>query len=108
MLRLQSGFELDYANIYNESCIQERDVKNFERAIQNVWRHTNILRSTGFEEGHVSKDGLPEPVLFYQLPYISEDGINTPAMLKRLYELRDYARHNIDTVVCRYWWFLFG
>lgn len=99
MLRLQSGFELDYANIYNESCIQVRDVKNFERAIQNVWRHTNILRSTGFEEGHVSKDGLPEPVLFYQLPYISEDGINTPAMLKRLYELRDYARHNIDTVV---------
>ena len=48
---------------------------------------------------HVSKDGLPEPVLFYQLPYISEDGINTPDMLKRLYELRDYARHNIDTVV---------
>ena len=46
MLRLQSGFELDYANIYNESCIQERDVNNFERAIQNVWRHTNILRST--------------------------------------------------------------
>ena len=45
MLRLQSGFELDYANIYNESCIQERDVNNFERAIQNVWRHTNILRS---------------------------------------------------------------
>ena len=99
MLRLQSGFELDYANIYNESCIQERDVNNFERAIQNVWRHTNILRSTGFEEGHVSKDGLPEPVLFYQLPYISEDGINTPNMLKRLYELRDYVRHNIDTVV---------
>ena len=64
-----------------------------------MWRHTNILRSTGFEEGHVSKDGLPEPVLFYQLPYISEDGINTPDMLKRLYELRDYARHNIDTVV---------
>lgn len=60
MLRLQSGFELDYANIYNESCIQERDINNFERAIQNVWRHTNILRSTGFEEGHVSKDGLPE------------------------------------------------
>ena len=55
MLRLQSGFELDYANIYNESCIQERDVNNFERAIQNVWRHTNILRSTGFEEGHVLK-----------------------------------------------------
>ena len=43
MLRLQSGFELDYANIYNESCIQERDVNNFERAIQNVWRHTNIF-----------------------------------------------------------------
>ena len=37
-----------------------------------------------FEEGHVSKDGLPEPVLFYQLPYISEDGINTPDMLERL------------------------
>lgn len=37
-------------------------------------------------------------MLFYQLPYISEDGI-TPDMLERLYELRDYARHNIDTVV---------
>lgn len=99
MLRLGSGFELDYSNIYNESCIQERDVNNFERAIQNIWHHTNILRSTGFEEGHVSKDGLPEPVLFYQLPYISENGINTPHMLERLYELRDYARNHIDTVV---------
>ncbi len=52
MLQLDSGFELDYNNIYNESCIQARDIQNFERAIQNVWRHTNILRSTGYEEGH--------------------------------------------------------
>ena len=45
MLQLDSGFELDYSNIYNESCIQARDIQNFERAIQNVWRHTNILIS---------------------------------------------------------------
>ena len=55
MLQLDSGFELDYNNIYNESCIQARDIQNFERAIQNVWRHTNILRSTGYEEGHLLK-----------------------------------------------------
>lgn len=77
MLQLDSGFELDYNNIYNESCIQARDIQNFERAIQNVWRHTNILRSTGYEEGHLSKDGQPEPILFYQLPYISENGTYT-------------------------------
>lgn len=99
MLQLDSGFELDYSNIYNESCIQARDIQNFERAIQNVWRHTNILRSTGFEEGHLSKDGQPEPILFYQLPYISEDGINTPSMMKRLDELSEYGREHIDTVV---------
>lgn len=99
MLRLDSGFELDYSNIYNESCIQKKDVNNFERAIQNVWRHTNILRSTGFEEGHVSKDGEPEPILFYQLPYISDQGINTPHMIERLKELGEYGRQHIDTVV---------
>lgn len=99
MLRLDSGFELDYSNIYNESCIQEKDINNFARAIQNVWRHTNILRSTGFEEGHVSKDGEPEPILFYQLPYISDQGINTPHMIERLKELGEYGRQHIDTVV---------
>ena len=99
MLQLDSGFELDYSNIYNESCIQVRDIQNFERAIQNVWRHTNILRSTGYEEGHLSKDGQPEPILFYQLPYISENGINTPKMMDRLQKLRSYARTTIDTVV---------
>lgn len=99
MLRLDSGFELDYSNIYNESCIQKKDVNNFERAIQNVWRHTNILRSTGFEEGHVSKDGEPEPILFYQLPYISDQGINRPHMIERLKELGEYGRQHIDTVV---------
>ena len=99
MLQLDSGFELDYNNIYNESCIQARDIQNFERAIQNVWRHTNILRSTGYEEGHLSKDGQPEPILFYQLPYISENGINTPNMMDRLHDLGDYARKSIDTVV---------
>ena len=99
MLRLDSGFELDYSNIYNESCIQKKDVNNFERAIQNVWRHTNILRSTGFEAGHVSKDGEPEPILFYQLPYISDQGINTPHMIERLKELGEYGRQHIDTVV---------
>lgn len=99
MLRLDSGFELDYSNIYNESCIQKKDVNNFERAIQNVWRHTNILRSTGFEEGHVSKDGESEPILFYQLPYISDQGINTPHMIERLKELGEYGRQHIDTVV---------
>ena len=102
MLQLDSGFELDYNNIYNESCIQARDIQNFERAIQNVWRHTNILRSTGYEEGHLSKDGQPEPILFYQLPYISENGINTPDMMDRLHDLGDYARKSIDTVVS-YW-----
>ena len=69
MLQLDSGFELDYSNIYNESCIQARDIQNFERAIQNVWRHTNILRSTGYEEGHLSKDGQPEQFYFINTLY---------------------------------------
>ena len=57
------------------------------------------MRSTGYEEGHLSKDGQPEPILFYQLPYISENGINTPDMMDRLHDLGDYARKSIDTVV---------
>lgn len=99
MLRLDSGFELDYSNMYNESCIQAKDIQNFDRAIQNVWQHTHILRTTGFEEGHVSKDGLPEPILFFQLPYIDEHNINTPDMMERLNTLREYGRAHIDTVV---------
>ena len=99
MLRLQSGFELDYANIYNESCIQERDVNNFERlykmyGVIQIFCVLQALKKVMF-----LKMVYLNLCCFYQLPYISEDGINTPDMLERLYELRDYARHNIDTVV---------
>ncbi len=49
-----------------KAAYRQGTYKTFERAIQNVWRHTNILRSTGYEEGHLSKDGQPEPILFYR------------------------------------------
>lgn len=57
------------------------------------------LRSTGYEEGHVSKTVCLDPALFYQLPLYFGRWYQYTDMLKHLYELRDYARHNIDTVV---------
>ena len=45
------------------------------------------------------KDGLPEPGIVLPTSLYFRRWYQYPAMLKRLYELRDYARHNIDTVV---------
>ena len=92
MLRLQSGFELDYANIYNESCIQERDVNNFEQS------YTECVAS--YKYFHV----LPalKKAMFLKMVYLKacivlssfrtfQENVSNTNMLKRLYELRDYA-----------------
>ena len=60
MLRLQSGFELDYANIYNESCIQERDVNNFERDEQRTDYRLGIIQYS-HRDIQARKDRLPGP-----------------------------------------------
>ena len=57
------------------------------------------MRETGFIRAHLSKDGEPEKVLFSQTPYVEEGHINSPSSLKRLQELTDHVKGNVDVVV---------
>ena len=58
-----------------------------------------VMRETGFIRAHLSKDGEPEKVLFSQTPYVEEGHINSPSSLKRLQELTDHVKGNVDVVV---------
>ena len=70
-------------NIYNDSCTTRTRRNNFERAIQNVWRHTNILRSAGFEKNMFLRMVPPEPVVYQFLIFRDLGNV-----LKRLWQLR--------------------
>ena len=98
-LKLSSGFILDYKDIYNEHCIQSGDVDAMVDKVREAHELAQSMRRTGVVEGHVSKDGTPEPVLFSQLPYVEENGINTPQLMERLERLRQYGRNNFDAVI---------
>lgn len=99
VLRLPSELTIEYAGIYNEWGIQEKDVAALADKLEVLWKATDRMRKDGIVEGHLSKDGDTEPVLFSQLPYIEEGHINSPKRMDALEGLGDYAKRHIDTVV---------
>lgn len=96
---LSSGFKLNTAGIYNDNAITCEDVKEIESLIDKAIMSAQYLCDTGMVKGHLSKDGEPEPVLFPQLPYVTDDGINTPNMIKQLKDLGEYAQEHINVVI---------
>ncbi len=99
LLELPSGLTLDYSNCLNSHAILRDDIGRFQASIQHVMTLTEHMRKTGVVPGHLSKDGEPELVLFPKLPYITQDGINTPKVMRDLDALSVYGREHIDAVV---------
>ena len=98
-LKLKSGFTFDYDNLYGEGKVTEADLKSYEEDLKKAHEAMKVMRETGFIRAHLSKDGEPEKVLFSQLPYVEEGHLNSPSSLKRLQELTDHVKGNVDVVV---------
>lgn len=98
-IKLESGFSFDYTNLIGEKAVKSADLKELSPKIQEALIAAEKMRKTGVIEGHLSKDGEPELVLFPQLPYVEEGNINSPEVLKRLKELKQHAQAEIDLVI---------
>ncbi len=98
-LKLKSGFEFDYDNLYGEGKVTEDDLKFYEADLKKAHEALKVMREKGFIRAHLSKDGEPEKVLFSQLPYVEEGHLNSPSSLKHLQELTDHVKDNVDVVV---------
>ncbi|SDF71911.1 glucose-6-phosphate isomerase [Sporolituus thermophilus] len=98
-LTLPSGFCFDYANFYGEGKVTAADIAALAERIEAAHAAVEYLRRTGEVRGHLSKDGLPEKVLFPQLPYIKEGNLNSPTSIARLKAFGQSLRYKVDAVV---------
>lgn len=98
-ITLSSGFSFDYTNIMMDGGVVQQDIEESFERIANAVKASERVRRSGIVDGHLSKDGEPEAVLFPQLPYIKEGNINSPSVLHRLEELGKHAQEEIDAVV---------
>lgn len=98
-LKLKSGFEFDYDNLFGEGKVTQADLDFYADALKDAHKAMNVMRESGFIKAHLSKDGEPEKVLFSQLPYVEEGHLNSPTSLKHLQQLSDHAKNDVDVVV---------
>ncbi len=98
-ITLPSGFTLNVEKLYSGAAVTEQDLEALKAAYQKAHEGIQEMRRTGVVRGHQSKDGAPERVLFTKLPYITEEGPNTPAVLERLERLQAHVKDRIDTVI---------
>ncbi|MBR1806211.1 MAG: glucose-6-phosphate isomerase [Selenomonadaceae bacterium] len=102
-LVLKSGFTFDYDNLFGDGKVTQADIDEFKDAIAKAHEAMKVMRESGFIKAHLSKDGAPEKVYFSKLPYITEENgklnLNSPASIKRLHDLTEKIRNNVDAVV---------
>lgn len=98
-LTLPSGFTFDYTNLLGPEAVREEDVTELLPELANVMEKADSVRASGVLDGHLSKDGEAEPVLFPELPYIEEGHINSPSSMQRLKDLQAHAQKEIDLVI---------
>jgi len=99
MLTLASGFVFDYTNLYGDNKVTAADMAALTAKINAAKIAITKLRATGEVQGHLSKDGRPEKVLFTQLPYVVDGNLNSPSSLQRLKDFGQSLRHQVDTVI---------
>lgn len=98
-IALKSGFVFDVTNLYGPDNVTAEDVKELEPIYTKAHETLMEMRKTGIMAGHLSKDGVPEEVLFPQLPYVAEGNINNPERIMALEELARTVRNRVDAVV---------
>ena len=98
-MKLKSGFEFNYGNMYGEGKVTDTDIASLADKITAAAAAVDQMRVTGEVRGHLSKDGNPEKVLFSQLPYIATGNLNSPDSIAKLKEFGATVRNNADVVV---------
>ena len=58
-LKLKSGFEFDYDNLYGEGKVTDADLKSYEADLKRAHEAMKVMREKGFIRAHLSKDGEP-------------------------------------------------
>lgn len=98
-LALASGFKFDYTNLFGEGKVTEDDVRELRPVIEKAHAAVMHMRETGEVRGHLSKDGMPEKVLFSKLPYVSDGNLNSPESIARLKKFGEKVHDEADVVV---------
>lgn len=98
-MKLKSGFEFNYGNMYGEGKVTDTDIASLADKITAAAAAVDQMRVTGEVRGHLSKDGKPEKVLFSQLPYIAAGNLNSPDSIAKLKEFGATVRNDADVVV---------
>jgi glucose-6-phosphate isomerase len=99
LLRLASGFTFDVANLYGPGKVTAADCDQLAPRIAAAHAAVDHMRACGEVQGHLSKDGTPEKVLFTQLPYVATGHLNSPRSIARLKEFGQSVRNNVDAVI---------
>ena len=98
-ITLKSGFSFDYANLYGEKRVTEGDVRALTPLVKSAHQAMVHMRATGEVQGHLSKDGTPEKVLFSELPYVEAGHLNSPESIAKLKALGQSLKNRVDAVV---------
>lgn len=99
ILTLSSGFSFDYNNLYGQGLVTPEDIENIADRLKAAHMAVDQMRATGEVRGHLSKDGVPEKVLFSQLPYVESGNLNTPSSIGRLKEFGQSIKNRVDAVI---------
>ena len=99
VLQTASGFTFEYENLFGEGKVTAAEIAAIEAKIAKAHRAIEHMRATGEVQGHLSKDGAPEKVLFTQLPYIAGGHLNSPDSIARLKTFGASLQNRVDTVV---------
>jgi len=89
----------NYSNLFGPHAVTEHDINIYRKEVQNILACAAQVRETGILEGHLSKSGEAELVLFPQLPYVKKGNINSPSSIERLQTLGKHAQEDIDLVI---------
>ena len=84
ILQTASGFTFEYENLFGEGKVTAGEIEAIRGKIDQAHAAIEHMRATGEVQGHLSKDGAPEKVLFTQLPYIAPGHLNSPESIDRL------------------------
>lgn len=98
-ISLASGFVFDAANVYGKICVTAEEMAVFSPQLRQAHAAICAMRESGEAKVHVSKDGAPEKVLFYRLPYVGDRGLNTPERLAYMEAFAEKARGRVDAVI---------
>mgnify|MGYP003583175022 FL=1 len=90
---LEGGFIFDVTYLAGAGKIEEHQLESCRDLFLKAEEKMTMIRKEGVYEGHFSKDGTPEPVLF---PGLLQPN---PEKMARLKEITEEAKRQYDTVI---------